>query len=280
MSVFIVDQITSASGPVNEDTSGVGARSAWVVDGATGFSERRLTPGASDAAWYAQRLSEALTRRTADGDLTMTQVLSRAIQDVAVKFSSFAATDVAPEEIPLAALALIRASEGKLEYAVLGDCAVLLRYGGKICIINDPHVATFDRVFGEKIRALHERGITDRQQLLAHMIPEVNRIRRMANQPGGFWIASLDAAAAEHAISGSVPLGGGVSIMLTTDGFLRLIDPFGKYSAGTLMAGARERGLASLLKELRAAEAGDETCLRFPRIKVRDDATAMLLEIR
>lgn len=280
MSVVIVDQITSASGQVNEDTSGIGACSAWVIDGATGFSERRLTPGASDAAWYAQRLNVAFTRHAADDNLTITQFLTRAIQDVAAEFSSFATADLKPEEIPLAALALVRVGKGQLEYAVLGDCAVLLRYDGKVRLINDPHVAAFDPMVAEKIRALHERGITDRQQLLSHMIPEVNRIRRMANQPGGFWIASLDPAAAEHAISGSVPLRGGASIMLATDGFLRMIEPFGKYNAGSLMAGARERGLGSLLEELRAAEAGDETCLRFPRIKVRDDATAMLLEIR
>jgi hypothetical protein len=46
-----------------------------------------------------------------------------------------------------------------------------------------------------------------------------------------------------------------------------------------LMEAAQARGLASLVNELRAIEAGDPECRTYPRLKPRDDATAVLVRV-
>jgi hypothetical protein len=71
----------------------------------------------------------------------------------------------------------------------------------------------------------------------------------------------------------------GAVLLLCSDGFLALASDYGVYSADSLMAAAREKGLKALGEELRAIEAGDIGGDRFPRFKKSDDATALLLKL-
>ena len=50
-------------------------------------------------------------------------------------------------------------------------------------------------------------------------------------------------------------------------------------TAGELMQAALERGLAPLYAELRRIEDADPECLSHPRLKARDDATALLVRV-
>jgi len=76
------------------------------------------------------------------------------------------------------------------------------------------------------------------------------------------------------------PAAAATHLLLATDGFYRLVDTYGMLTAGELMQAALERGLAPLYAELRRIEDGDPECLAFPRLKARDDATAVLVEVR
>ena len=48
---------------------------------------------------------------------------------------------------------------------------------------------------------------------------------------------------------------------------------------GQLRRAARDVGLQALYDELRATEAADAECRRYPRLKPRDDATAVLASL-
>ncbi len=72
----------------------------------------------------------------------------------------------------------------------------------------------------------------------------------------------------------------GATILLASDGLTRLVDVFQRYNTRAFFDAARERGLEALLTELRALEAADPDCRQFPRAKVNDDATGLLLEVR
>jgi hypothetical protein len=67
--------------------------------------------------------------------------------------------------------------------------------------------------------------------------------------------------------------------LLATDGFMRLVDLFGRYTPDEVMCLAGGIGLAKLARELREMEAADGDCLHVPRTKPHDDASAILLEI-
>jgi hypothetical protein len=64
-------------------------------------------------------------------------------------------------------------------------------------------------------------------------------------------------------------------VLMMTDGFYRLVDTYHQYTDASLFDAALERGLSSLLAELRAIERSDPECVEYPRIKAEDDATAL-----
>jgi hypothetical protein len=63
-----------------------------------------------------------------------------------------------------------------------------------------------------------------------------------------------------------------------TDGFYRLVSPYGRYTDAQLVEAASASGLGALLSELRAQEASPADDARIGRFKTSDDATALLLE--
>jgi hypothetical protein len=54
---------------------------------------------------------------------------------------------------------------------------------------------------------------------------------------------------------------------------------FRRYDARGIFAAACARGLGALGEELRAAEHEDAECISFPRAKISDDATGLLLRV-
>ena len=68
-------------------------------------------------------------------------------------------------------------------------------------------------------------------------------------------------------------------LLVLSDGFYRLVDVFGAMSPADLMRRMFTRGAAELCSQLRALEGGDIGCTDHPRVKVHDDASAMLVEI-
>ena len=77
----------------------------------------------------------------------------------------------------------------------------------------------------------------------------------------------------------SRPVSVGDVFLLASDGFLRLVDVYGAYSLPAFGAAIRADGIASLALKLRQIESDDADCRRFPRVKVMDDATALIMEV-
>ena len=78
----------------------------------------------------------------------------------------------------------------------------------------------------------------------------------------------------------SAPLEAETLILLGTDGFWRLNDTYHVYGMDQLVDAALNGGLERLARELREIERNDRQCVKFPRIKPTDDATALLCRIR
>jgi len=76
-----------------------------------------------------------------------------------------------------------------------------------------------------------------------------------------------------------VPAAPGDDVLLMSDGFAALVDSYAALDAEELMATLATRGLVELAFELRAIEAGDPACARFPRFKRSDDASALWLHV-
>lgn len=90
---------------------------------------------------------------------------------------------------------------------------------------------------------------------------------------GGHVYASADPTAAEHAITGTVPLRGVRRALLLTDGATRLADRFGVTDWAGLVEIVERQGSAALVARTREVERTDPQAVRWPRGKPHDDAT-------
>ncbi len=87
--------------------------------------------------------------------------------------------------------------------------------------------------------------------------------------------ASTSPAAAGQARTATVPPDGLQAIALLSDGATRIAEEYGLISWPELAGLLREDGPAGLITRVRAAEDADPDGVRWPRSKLRDDATVL-----
>lgn len=81
--------------------------------------------------------------------------------------------------------------------------------------------------------------------------------------------------AARRACTQTLPAAGLRGIALLSDGATRIADTFGLAAWPEMLGVIRDRGPAELIRRVRAAEDSDPDCARWPRAKLRDDATVV-----
>lgn len=263
-----------------------GSGTAWVVDGATDVGTMRLFPEAidtgegqilgweSDAAWYAERLSERFTQPPEPLENARTY-LERCIRDMAAKADEDAIVPVAGQprhNLPSAGGIWMRRQDDTLEFAALGDCVAIVRTGGHTEFIGQLDL----------IKTEHARN---RKQLAepagkAGGYASAREDRNRMNTEGAHWVFSLHPEAAARAEIASVRIRETAHILLMSDGFFRLVEPYGLYDIAGLMDRAiEEDSLPALAAELRNAERNPEDDVRLGRLKTSDDACAVIVEI-
>jgi hypothetical protein len=278
----VLDAHTEPSGAINEDAFGHAEGAAWVLDGTTGVGERPLLPGRSDPRWLVDRVCEALPTALAGGASTA-EALRRVIRSTSARFAAEAIVPEAPpSERPSACLAMLRLLGGEVELSNLGDCILLQRdRGAAVRTFGSSGIAPLDEALNEAIRELQQREAISHSVIWERLVvPLVRRNRAAAmNRPGGYWVLALDEAVADHLQSARVPAVTGERFLVASDGFYRLVDLYGRYTKETLFEAALARGIAPLVAEVRALDHGDPEGRAYPRAKIADDATAVLVEI-
>jgi serine/threonine protein phosphatase PrpC len=104
------------------------------------------------------------------------------------------------------------------------------------------------------------------------------RHRALMNRPEGYWTTDLSGRGLDHIEIERMSARAGDHFLLMSDGFYRLVDTYRRYTYATLIEEA-QRGLPQLLRDLREIEDADPECRKYPRLKPRDDATAVLVRV-
>ena len=277
----LMGSVSEAGKSINEDRATASTRAAWILDGATGLSPQRLFPGPSDPAWFAATADALLARltRASDGGMSLLRRLVAELHDAcaAAALVPLADTDI---ELPSASLAAAQLVGSEIELLMLGDCKLLLRQAdGQVEAFDQSSVAPFDAKVVDALRAIQAGGETELQKITPRLTPLIRENRRWKNRPGGYGVLTADPACLAFAETARRPAADVTHLLLATDGFYRLVDTYRMLTASELIQAALERGLAPLHAELRRLEDSDPECLAFPRLKARDDATAVLVGV-
>jgi hypothetical protein len=280
----ILDRISWPGHPdkANEDVCGACQDWAWVIDTSIFPGTTPVMHSRSDAAWLAafadERLS-SLAPQAEDGAALIRHVMEEA---------RTAYRAVAPQERhedfvswPLGAMTLVRRKGEVLEAWTFGDTTAFVRQpdGGVLTLGEAPGLRNFEASkAAELMKAAGSRpnDILDEPVFLGWLGERRERQRR-SGVPAS--LLSLNPAAADRLRHESVPCGDGTTILLTSDGFSALVDLYGAFDAKGLMEAAVASGLEPLARRAREIETQvDPEGTRYPRFKLSDDTTAILLK--
>ena len=276
----LIGAVSQGSGAVNEDCYGViGAddvRAAWIFDGVTGINDRNYLTADSDAQWLVGRAHRHLSQLAA-GDLDLREILSGLAIRLAADWEEASAKVALPMNYdpPAACLILAKCYGAEWKALRLGDSSLLARYeepDRPLLSITPDNI--FDDWLSQEAQKRRAAGVLDTKSLLAEFRPQLLAGRAKRNQPGGYSI--LECGAASLAMPEYIDLGLPSEILLCTDGYYRAADHYGLYGDGGLLDASAEN-VEAVIAAIRAVEAADPDCRRYPRFKPADDATAVML---
>jgi hypothetical protein len=279
MPFVIIDCLTSTLERVNEDRAGAANDSAWVIDGATDVIERPLTSAATDADWIAGRLDAVFSALSATPRADLSLLPDLAASLLASEFACEARrAPIDKTEHPSASAIVVRACDTGLDYVCVGDCSLLaeglsgfVRVGVDDAAAGDPHLA-------KALAALHAKhGGLKAETARARIWPSIKAGRTGMNEPDGYGVFSITPTPRHFVRAGRIAMPADGHVLLASDGLMRLVDVFRLYTAFDLLAAARDNELTPLIRKLREIERDDIHGHQYPRAKVHDDATGLLL---
>ena len=280
MTLAAVDLRSIASGRENEDRAGVEPPLAWVIDGATDVIQVPLTPAPTDAVWFATAMHDTVRGMAATPPPSLMDIPRIVADRLAPLFLADANRQpTGPEEHPSAsAIVIRRTASGDLEFVSLGDCTLLVDDNGRFTEICDDEENAGDQWVVDALKDLSKDPAHQPKPMTrADLYPLLRAQRGRMNTLSGYGIFSITDVPRPLIRHGTLPVSDGARILLASDGFMRLVDVFRLYDRRRLFEAAWSGGLAPLFDELRAHEADDFDCTRFPRAKTSDDTTAILL---
>jgi Protein phosphatase 2C len=257
----------------NEDFIAATASVVVVVDGAS--VPAGLGAGCGHGtAWFARRLgTQLLALLSTQADRSPADSLAQAITDVAALHDD--TCDLSDPGSPSATVAVLREQPDAIEYLVLGDTTVLLEEPAGIRAVTDDRLEQVATVQHDAMHQ-HATGSADHARSFAELVTEQRRHR---NHPDGFWVASTDPAAAQHALTDTVARDGLQRAAVLSDGATRLVDRFGLVDWPSFLTILAEQGPEAIIAQVRAAEHSDPDGQRWPRGKRHDDASAALCHL-
>ncbi|RYE29146.1 MAG: hypothetical protein EOP23_22105 [Hyphomicrobiales bacterium] len=267
------------SAAYNEDIAGASGSCAWIIDGSAFFSGAARTPGESEGAWLVRRI-DAIIRADAPAELdlpTWAEGLERQLRDDYATLGEGHPERQAGEG-PSAVFGLVRLRRDgdacRVEGAVIGDVSILLRDGDRVVRWTDPSSSPFE---ARTIAAATAEGHRPGEVIPPQAMEQILRNRRSLNRAGGYWAINPGLSWRSGLRLFSAEISPDATALLASDGFMRLVDVIAHHDEAGLMDAVARIGTAGVIAELRGLESDDPLAQRFRRVKIHDDATALLV---
>ncbi|MEG0836097.1 MAG: hypothetical protein RR413_11705 [Christensenellaceae bacterium] len=269
-------------GKVNEDVYFANHRYAWVFDGATGLTNRHITNTESDALWYTNMLSSVLNERIDNMSRLLSDILSECITVTWEKFLSLIEiNELSAIDIPSAVGCVVRCNANIFEYAILGDCSLIVEFkdDNVICICDCRLNALDGKSLATGLEASRRLGIP-LSKCKEHMLPTLIENRLKMNTPQGYYNFSNSQDAAQHSIQGSIPMETISRICICSDGFSQYYELFKLCKdCKEFIQLVASQPIECLYLKLTDAQKQDSEFENFPRLKLTDDATVVCLDV-
>jgi hypothetical protein len=271
------EDLVKVFGPVGPD----GAVDILVLDGATSLVEDAQADGGSfDVVWFVKRFAHefGLAR---DAGVERCALLDRAARATSHAYAEHTAGRGLPDYAwPLASLAWLRAARAGDTYAAyltsLGDCKVLLRLPGGSVTDLDPIDTEPELSLYRVVAGLRAEGVLDPAARFERMLPLLRERRAAQNLDPHPNVLTVRPRGPYATRERSFEIPAGSMLLAMSDGFWRLVDPYGLMTARELGDAVVGEGLDAVLARLRAYETGAGGAASL-MVKRADDASAVAL---
>lgn len=229
-----------------------------LLDGATSLRPELLPGG-----WYAHRLAGELAGRlTGYPDADLADLLAASIKVVARNHG------LEPGESPSSTVALLRWNDRVVEGLVLADSPIVA-FTPEPQVLADSRMGRLPRgAYRDRLSAGEGFG----EDHLVALRSSADRVGRLRNQEGGFWVAEAEPDAAYYAERATWPRSEVRAALLASDGVSCGVDDYGIFADwSAVLELARREDVEAVLDAVREAETSDPQGTRWPRSKPHDD---------
>jgi len=249
-----------------------------VLDGATGLGKQLITTHPSDAVWFVEKISFYM-KRFWHQECDFVRALSRAIKSCSEDYNLLTRGVSRPDyELPSAGLAAIAIENGVINAYRLGDCAIYSNSDKlKSSIFEPSFLEELDTKSIKSLKGELSKGSNAKQAREAIM-PMLRKHRSLMNKPNGYGSLSLTQSCIEYIDKKQLNISQGESILLASDGF-SCIENYCNFDVRGIFNICESLGLEGVVGKIRKIENEDSKMESYPRLKIHDDSTALLLNV-
>lgn len=260
---------TLAGGEMNQDYYAYGDTYALVLDGASSFLSEQTS---IDAATYVKALGESLAAQLEYCEVEeIPEVVATAIEEVVKKY------ELVEESSPNSTIVIVKWNQNEVVTYVLGDSSCLIiEKDGYFTEITDNRM----NKFGESVRKNYRErlslgfGFDECHKKLLRKLQRTQKKFRNTNQ--GYWIAGTSPKAASFGLFYMIGLPNTMFLILATDGGMNALRSDELISLDKL----RHVDLKKTLQRQHERETKDSNGKRYPRSKIHDDKTLILIDFQ
>lgn len=265
----------------NEDKLTIVDGAAWILDGATGLTGKKITEKETDALWYVEALDDYL-RNNINGSMDIKEIIKNGVKEVKARYSMYNGFSYLDEvDYPCAALALVRFDHKELEYYVIGDCTLIYsKDNDQIEEVVDKRLIELEENILNKMDKVSKLNGISILEARKYCNDEVVKVRNFKNKPTGYWILELNEEAVDNGICSKIPIHDSINICITSDGFSQYYDTFNlAKDYKEFISLVKENDVEYIFKGLCEEQEKDSECTHYPRLKKRDDSSIIYFEL-
>lgn len=184
-------------------------------------------------------------------------------------------------ELWSAAFVAVHINETTLEYVQAGDCMLFAKYSdGQVRTITHDQVSRFDTKSLKKALEGKRAGYHDPSEVFQYILPTIRENRNMANTVDGYSVFNGNRRLADFMEKGTINLSGVERIYMISDG---LFYPSASIEAKTdweaMISKIDQLGILGYANEVIQLEESDPVCNKYPRLKISDDKTGIVIDL-
>lgn len=273
----IFDTISLPNSEDNADGFMCGKGFAAIIDGAANLGRSKIPGFKNDVIWLVRNLKKAIPKHLSEGETNTILQLEKIRIELNDLYSRF---DGEVDERPFACIGVVRAIGEMIEIINMGDLTFLIereneeifRFGNNaVKQLDAEAISTLKNKISDGIKPHSARVDLVREQILQ------NRAKR--NILPGYEVFDTEFSCLHCFERILLDRSEILNILMMTDGFYRAVDVFNIHTDLSLMDAVKNHGASAVLDQIRNVEERDADCIKFPRFKKCDDATAILVNL-